>query len=228
MRIVIVFAFILALAVPVQANPGLWDDVAHAVFRLYLFPDARAGMCTAWATAPAAEDREGQQRTYYVTAGHCRPVQYVSDAGLFLHLPLLASSDTIRLDVGIGIRPDHRDHRTFLPLDPTPARPGDRVLGIGFPNGMLAASVMTVTGSGPEGLIVLASSMPLAGGWSGAPLVSLTTGRVIGVLADGVRGHPSIAVAVPAARISALLALTEPQALGLPMTPRPTGRILSR
>jgi hypothetical protein len=228
MRIFLVFGFILALAGPGHASVGLWANIGQAVFRLYVSPDTRTAGCTAWATAPADRARDGEPQTYYITAGHCRPAQYVSDAGRFLRLPLLASSNTFRLDVSVGIRPDHRHRQTFLPLDPAPARPGDRVLAIGFPNGTLMSSVMTVAGAGPDGLVLLRSPIPVAGGWSGAPLVSLATGRVIGILADSLMGESYLAMAVPATTISAFLSTVEPQALGIPTAPRPIGRIPNR
>jgi hypothetical protein len=208
MRIAITLAFILALAVPGHASYDPWDAVARAVFRLYLFPDARAGICTAWATAPAADE----QQSYYITAGHCEIAKYIIDSGRFVRSPLRASSSADPSDVGIGIRPDHRVHRAFLPLDPTPGRPGDRVLGIGFPDGMLMASTMTVMGYTTNGLIALRSSIPLVGGWSGAPLVSLATGSVIGVLEGRAERDPQIAVAVPAATVRAVLEGVQSQA----------------
>ncbi len=197
-----------ALAIPGHASAGPWDTVVQAVFRLYLFPDARAGLCTAWAVKS-----RGRDEAYYVTAGHCEIAQYINDSGRFVRSPLVAASSADRSDVGIGIRPDHRVHRAFLPLDSTPARPGDRALGIGFPDGMLMASTMTVLGDTTDGLIALRSSVPLAGGWSGAPLVSLATGRVIGVLEGRAERDPQIAVAVPAATVRAVLESVQSQVL---------------
>lgn len=57
MRIAFVALLVLALATPGHASTGPWAAVARAIFRLYLLPDARAGLCTAWAIAWAVEPR---------------------------------------------------------------------------------------------------------------------------------------------------------------------------
>src|SRR5215467_12105892 len=77
---------------------------------------------------------------------------------------------------------DLRIRRTFLTLATTPPKPGDRALVAGYSAGHLTEAVLTVVPDCLHGYVCFHSDHALRPGMSGAPILSLDTGQLIGIV----------------------------------------------
>lgn len=224
--IIAVTAVVLALTgqtAPVTGtSASVWDRVAASVFVVRAALPSFPRECTGWFLAPLPQDRPAVSA--YVTAGHCSEPYVVAESSGGPNAGLEQTVWRGRVltpgsDAAIGLRRDPRTNRVFLPLAISAARLGDRALVIGWSGQRLAAAIVRFERISPNGLLEYTSHLALAPGLSGAPIVSLATGDVVGIvvglsLADrNDSGASHVIYATPASAIRALAYLAVPNAL---------------
>jgi hypothetical protein len=163
----------------------------------------------------------------YVTAGHCDAPHIVRNPAGLERTVVLAHINRLGADAAVGARMDRRTARTFLTLATTPPKPGDRALVAGYSAGHLTEAVLTAVPDCLYGYICFHSDHALRPGMSGAPILSLDTGQLIGILIGFPlirnREDPHAIWATSSTALRTLIELANPESL----EDDPTGRTLS-
>ncbi len=174
--------------------------------------------CTGWFAAPSRQV-SSMLVSVYITAGHCPVPQVVRTAEGLEQMAVLARITRPGLDATVGLRLDPRHLRTFPALALVPPRLGDRALVAGYSAGHLTEAVLTAIDGRdcPAQFLCFHSDQGLQPGMSGAPILSLRTGDIVGILvatAQQARGYedPHTIIATPAGPLRALVEIAAPGA----------------
>ena len=216
----IALLLLLAFAVPVIAEPvAPWTLLLSATFRILADAPGWPVNCTGWYAAPLQRfSSPGTRVSAYVTAGHCWTPHVVEMGGALEQTQTIARVDRAGVDAGIGARMDVRRNPTFLALATALPRHGERALVAGFSDGHLTEAVLTTLEPMRSGFLSFHSDLALRPGMSGAPIILLRTGEVVGVLIGiphDSRGQPDphTVIATPATSLRALMEFAVPGAL---------------
>jgi len=235
-RLLAALAASLCLALPTQAGPSRWDAAVASTFPIRASAAGFPVECTAWYAGPVdANDGSAPPVSVYVTAGHC-PTPHVVAAGTRGALErtlVFARMIDPAPDLAVGARTDPREHRTFLQIAEAAPAPGAPALVVGYAEGHLSELVVTALPPSrcPARYACFHSEVPIRGGLSGAPIVSLDTGEVVGMLVatpDDGRGREDThtVLATPASALRAALRISLPDAPGMsangPFAPAPS------
>lgn len=198
----------LAASGTASAQPAApWTTLLLATFPILADLPGWPVNCTGWYAAPRGQVGS-MLVSVYVTAGHCAVPQIVRTAEGLEQMAVLARLTRPGADAAIGARFDSRSVRTFLRFATTPPHPGDRALVAGYSSGHLTEAVLTTLPDCLREFLCFHSDLALRSGMSGAPILSLRTGEIVGVLVAatwGARGH--MIMATPSAAVQALLEL---------------------
>lgn len=175
--------------------------------------------CTGWFVAAPEDERPAT--SVYVTAGHCGTPHVVEAFGSSAVERTQSRGRVANgTDAAVGIRHDDRPRRIFLRLSTAAPEPGEPALTAGWPGTHLMAARLTFLPTRPDGLLEYHSDLALRGGASGAPIMSLRTGRLSAIVAGfrlldrHVSDYRTI-VATPAAAVQGLLSVAVPIESGL-------------
>ena len=213
------FSLAMAIAAPgvALAQPAVpWTTLLSATFRILGdLPDLPLS-CTGWFVAPHGHV-SSMLVSVYVTAGHCPVPQVARTAEGLEQMVVLARITRPGIDAAVGLRVDPRPLRTFPAVAIEPPRLGDRALVAGYSNGRLTEAILTAIGECPAEFLCFHSDQALHPGMSGAPIESLRTGDIVGILVATVqrRGYedPHTIMATPAAALRTLVEIAVPGAL---------------
>ena len=215
------------LTVPATASlpPFPWTTILAATFRIFAMLPELPVSCTGWYALPYRKVSSSMLVSVYITAGHC-PVPQVARTGDGLEqMAVLARVTRPGMDATVGLRPDPRPFRVFPSLALVPPRPGDRALVAGYSAGHLAESVLTVIDECSAGFLCFHSEQALRPGMSGAPILSLRTGEIVGILVASAqpRGYedPHTVMATAASSLRALVEIAAPDAVRASSFPHP-------
>lgn len=211
----------LALARPAvtwaqAAEP--WTALLSITFPIFAELPGLPLICTGWYAAPRG--RAGSKHvSVYVTAGHCAVPHVVRIPEGREPLALIARVNRLGLDAAVGVRIDPRAGRAFLELAATPPSSGDLALVVGYSGGHLTEAVLTTVSGCLNGFVCLHGDYALRPGMSGAPVLSLRTGRVLGLLVGTPPdshgyGDPHRVWATSSTALRTLIELASPGALG--------------
>jgi len=151
----------------------------------------------------------------YVTAGHCDVPHLVKIAEGLEQMAVLGRITRLGIDVAVGTRIDPRITRTFPILATALPRAGERALMVGYSAGHLTEAVLTNLRDCVHGFLCFHSDLALRPGMSGAPILSLQTGQIIGELVGTPLdshgyGDPHTVWATPSTVLRTLIELTTP------------------
>jgi hypothetical protein len=201
-----------------SAQPaGHWDGLLSFTFQILADRPDLPVRCTGWFAAPRGHVGS-MLVSVYVTAGHCDVPHIVRIAEGFEQMARLAHVNRLGVDAAVGVRLDSRPRRTFPVLATTFPRPGDRALVAGYSAGHLTEAVLTTLPDCSYGFVCFHSDCALRPGMSGAPILSLRTGEIVGILvgtpldAHGY-GDPQTIWATPSTALRVLIDLAAPKAL---------------
>jgi len=193
---------------------GYWDEVVASIFPVRADMQGYPVNCTGWFVEPS--DDQPAATSVYVTAGHCGTPHVVEAFGsAALERTLSRGRVANGTDAAVGVRHDDRRQRVFLRLSTAAPEPGEPALTAGWPGTHLMAARLVFRRTRADGLVEYRSDLALQGGISGAPIVSLRTGRVIAIVAGfrlldrHVPDYRTI-VATPAAAARGLLNVAVP------------------
>ncbi len=221
LRIVIAalsLAVVLAACGITSAQPrGPWTTLLAITFQILANRPGQPVNCTGWY---AASRRHGGSLlvSIYMTAGHCEVPHVVRIAEGFEQMAVLARIDRLGVDAAVGARLDPRATRMFPVFATALPRPGDRALVVGYSGGHLTEAVLTALPDCPHRFICFHSDHALRPGMSGAPILALHTGEIVGILigtpqdAHGY-GDPHTIWATPSTALRTLIELAAPGAL---------------
>jgi hypothetical protein len=210
MRPLAIALLISALAAPAHADStAVWDVVANSVFPVLAALNGWPVECTGWYLGPVAS--KGGPAALYATAGHCPTPALVRTSSGVEATAVLGEVSEPGSDGMIALRADPRARRTFLRLAAAAPADGDPSIAIGWSGQHLTASRLVFAGTAANGLLQYRSSEALQPGMSGAPIVSLTTGEVTGIVVAGAEprdnGASHVILATPASALRTLLGL---------------------
>jgi hypothetical protein len=158
-----------------------WTALHSITFQILADLPGLPVSCTGWYAAPRGQ-AGSLYVSVYVTAGHCEVPHIVRNPKGLERMVVLAHIDRLGADAAVGARMDRRATRTFLTLASAPPRPGARALVAGYSAGHLTQAVLTTIADCHHGYICFHSDHALRPGMSGAPILSLDTGQLIGIL----------------------------------------------
>lgn len=194
-----------------------WTTLLSATFRILASVATLQVSCTGWFAAPRRHTTS-MHVSVYVTAGHCSVPQVVRTADGFEQMMIVARVTRPGMDATVGLRLDPRSPRTFPALATAPPRLGDRALVAGYSAGHLTEAVITAIDDCPAEFLCFHSDQVVHPGMSGAPILSLRTGDIVGILVATVRharGYedPHTIMATPAASLRSLIEMSAPGTL---------------
>lgn len=198
-----------------SAQPaGPWTTLLSLTFQILADLPNLPVRCTGWFAAPRGHIGS-LLVSAYVTAGHCDVPHVVRITEGLEQTTVLARINRLGVDAAVGIRLDSRVTRAFPVLASALPRPGDRALVAGYSAGHLTEAVLTTLSECLHGFVCFHSDQPLRPGMSGAPILSLRTGEIVGILvgtpldAHGY-GDPQTIWATPSTAIRTLIELASP------------------
>ena len=192
------------------------DDSHSITFQILAERPGLPVSCTGWYAAPRGH-AGFLYVSVYVTAGRGEAPHVVRNPEGPEQMVVLAHINRLGADAAVGARVDRRAARTFLTLATAPPRPGDRALVAGYSAGHLTEAVLTTVPDCLHGDICFHSDQALRPGMSGAPILSLVTGQLIGILIGFPVIHnrvdPHTIWATPSTALRTLIELATPGAL---------------
>lgn len=211
-------AVILAVLGTASAQPvAPWTHLVSATFQILADLPGWPVRCTGWYAAPRGR-MSSLVVSVYVTAGHCDAPHIARIAEGFEQMAVLARITRPGVDAAVGMRFDPRATRSFPVLAAALPHAGDQALVAGYSAGHLTEAVLTVLPTCLSGFLCFHSDRALRPGMSGAPILSLRTGEIIGVLAGtplDPHGHedPHTIWATPSIALRALVELAAPNTI---------------
>lgn len=210
----------IALAAPSTglAQPaGPWMTLLSITFPILADLPGLPLSCTGWYAASRG-DAGSMPVSVYVTAGHCDTPHIVKITEGLEQMAVLAHINRPGFDAAVGTRVDPRTTRTFPVFAEAFPRTGDRALVGGYSAGHLTEAVLTALPECLHGFLCFHSDHALRPGMSGAPILSLRTGQIIGILIGTPRdshgyGDPHTVWATPSSALLTLIELATPGAL---------------
>ena len=207
----------MALAAPgtALAEPaGPWMTLLSITFPILADLPGLPVNCTGW-YATSLGHGGSMPISVYVTAGHCNVPHIVRMGEGLEQPPVLGHIDRLGVDAAVGVRVDQRATRTFPILAMTLPQPGERALVAGYSAGHLTEAVLTTLPRCFHGFLCFHSDHALRPGMSGASILSLRTGQIIGVLVGTSLdshgyGDQHTIWATPAVALRALIELAAP------------------
>lgn len=212
------FAIVFAVFGTASAQPvAPWTSLLSATFQILADLPGWPVRCTGWYAAPRGHV-SSMRVSVYVTAGHCDDPHIVRTVEGFEQMAVLARITRPGVDAAVGARFDPRATRSFPVLAAALPRPGDHTLVAGYSAGQLTEAVLTVLPDCRGGFLCLHSDRALRPGMSGAPISSLRTGEIVGILVGtplDAHGHedPHTTWATPSIALRALVELAAPGAI---------------
>jgi hypothetical protein len=192
-------------------------SLRRALVPVYAELEAPVFSCTGWWLGPGPRLTSGAASAYYVTAGHCPIPQKIPGRRGLAESILIAFVRDPGTDTTIGLAPDPDPSHVTLSLQYALPAPDEPAVAAGWPLGRYTEAVVTYAGRA-RGRLLFHSPIVIRKGYSGAPLVSLWSGRVLGMLVGTALHDPRMVEAIPAARIALLAAQSAPS-LALPTPP---------
>lgn len=208
-------ALLLTIPAATAQPPSAWTTVLAVTFRILAMLPELPLSCTGWFAAPSRLVSPSMFVSAYVTAGHCPVPQVVRTAEGLEQMAVLARVTRPGVDATVGLRLDGRPRRAFPSFALVPPRAGDRALVAGYSAGPLTEAVLTANGECSAGFLCFHSDQAIRAGMSGAPILSLHTGEIVGILvATAQQAHsyddPHTIMATPARALRALLEIAVP------------------
>jgi len=158
-----------------------WTALHSITFQILADLPGSPVSCTGWYAVP--QGHAGSLHvSVYVTAGHCEAPHVVRIPEGLERMVVLAHINRLGADAAVGARMDRRATPTFLPIATAPPRPGDRALVAGYSAGHLTEAVLSTVPDCLHGYVCFHSDHALRPGMSGAPILSLVTGQLVGIL----------------------------------------------
>jgi hypothetical protein len=208
-------AIILSILGTASAQPiHPWTNLVSATFQILADLPGWPVRCTGWYVAPRGRV-SSMIVSLYITAGHCDAPHIARVAEGLEEMAVLARITRLGVDAAVGARFDPRATRTFPVLAAALPRAGDQALVVGYSAGHITEAVLTVLPTCQHGFLCLHSDRSLRPGMSGAPIVSLQSAEVVGILVGSpmdARGHddPTTIWATPSVALRSLVELAGP------------------
>jgi hypothetical protein len=208
-------AIILTILGPASAQSvHPWTNLVSATFQILADLPGWPVRCTGWYAAPRGRV-SSMTVSLYITAGHCDAPHIARVTEGLEEMAVLARITRPGVDAAVGARFDPRATRTFPVLAAVLPPAGDQALVVGYSAGHLTEAVLTVLPTCQHGFLCLHSDRILRPGMSGAPIVSLRTGDIVGILVGSpmdARGHedPNTIWATPSVALRSLVELAAP------------------
>jgi hypothetical protein len=196
---------------------GSWSMLLSATFKIVAMLADLPVSCTGWFAAPHRR-LSSTLVSVYVTAGHCPIPHVVRTAEGLEQMAVLARITRPGMDAAVGLRQDARPLPTFPRLTALLPSAGDRALVAGYSDGHLTETILTAIEPCAAEFLCFHSDQALRPGMSGAPIMSLRTDGIVGIVVATERdshGHddPHTIMATPAGRLQALVDIAVPNAL---------------
>ena len=208
------------LSIPADASqPSVpWTTLLATTFRIFALQPELPVSCTGWYAVPHHQVSSSTVVSVYITAGHCPAPQVVRNGDGLEQMAVLVRITRPGMDAAVGLRVDPRPRRVFPALALAPPQPGERALVAGYSDGHLAETVLTAMSDCSAGFLCFLGDQALRPGMSGAPIMSLRTGEIIGILVATAHqargdGDPHTIMATPAGPLRELVDIAVPDTL---------------
>jgi len=192
------------------------DDSHSITFQILAERPVLPVSCTGWYAAPRGH-AGFLYVSVYVTAGRGEAPHVVRNPEGPEQMVVLAHINRLGADAAVGAWIDLRATRTFPTLATAPPRPGDRALVAGYSAGHLTEAVLSTVPDCLHGYICFHSDHALRPGMSGAPILSLVAGQLIGILIGFLLTHnredPHAIWATSSTALRTLIDLAVPEVL---------------